>query len=115
PTIDARKPAGSPAVYQPTARPIQPATTDPAIPNKIVMIIPPGSRPGMMSLAITPTTKPIIIIQSTCMAPTPLSNWVLLPFHRKNPAFTQTRHTQNKVTIIDHKKSPQLSYFVDPS
>src|SRR5215510_1610235 len=67
PRIDAINPAGCPPLYQPTARPSQPATTDPAMPNNIVTMTPPGSRPGMMSLANTPTIRPTTIIQSKCI------------------------------------------------
>jgi hypothetical protein len=37
------------------------------MPSRIVTMIPPGSRPGIMSLAKAPTIKPMTIIQSKCM------------------------------------------------
>ena len=62
PIIDAMKPAGRPGSYQPMARPRNPATNAPAMPSRIVIKQPPGSRPGISSFAIAPTTKPIISV-----------------------------------------------------
>src|SRR5215813_5163445 len=74
PTTDAMKPAGSPSLYQPTARPIRPAISDPPIPSRIVTMTPPGSCPGMMSLANAPTIKPTTIIHSKYMLKPPFSS-----------------------------------------
>src|SRR5690349_1879190 len=38
-------------------------TNAPTIPNRIVMMIPPGSLPGMTSLASAPTMSPIMMVQ----------------------------------------------------
>src|SRR6266403_2176467 len=59
PITEAMKPAGSPGSYQPTARPRYPATNAPAIPSKIVMRQPPGSRPGISSFATAPMIRPM--------------------------------------------------------
>src|SRR5689334_24063363 len=40
---------------------------DPATPISIVMMIPPGSLPGIMSFATAPMTSPIISVHSTCI------------------------------------------------
>ena len=61
PTMAAMKPAPSPVRYQPIAWPSQPATTAPAIPSRTVMMHPPGSRPGISSLAMAPAKPPITI------------------------------------------------------
>ena len=49
--------------YQPSARPMKPASNAPATPSSIVMMKPPGSFPGINSFAIAPTTKPMIKVQ----------------------------------------------------
>src|SRR5438876_6151118 len=49
------------------ARPTRVPTNAPAIPSNIVMMMPPGSRPGMMSLARAPTTNPTISVQRMFM------------------------------------------------
>src|SRR6266550_4701050 len=67
PTIDARNPAESFGPYQPAARPIQNAINAPAIPSSVVMINPPGSFPGIISLAMSPTMNPMIIIPIMCI------------------------------------------------
>ncbi len=46
----------------PDYSPEKPATKAPAIPSKIVMKQPPGSRPGMRSFAIAPTTSPMMSV-----------------------------------------------------
>src|SRR5262245_12643891 len=69
PMIEAMKPPLCPSAYQPRARPTKPARTDPPMPSSIVTITPPGSRPGMSSLAIAPATKPIMIIQINDIEP----------------------------------------------
>src|SRR5258706_16151787 len=61
PTSDIRNPAASFGPYHPSARPIDPPTIAPAMPSNIVTIQPPGSRPGISSLAIAPATKPKMI------------------------------------------------------
>ena len=53
-----KKPAPSFGPYQPSARPMKPPITAPAMPSSIVTMNPPGSRPGISSLAIAPTIKP---------------------------------------------------------
>src|SRR4029077_5860128 len=73
PVIEAMKPAGRPGSYQPMARPRNPATKPPAMPSRIVIKQPPGSRPGISSFAIAPMTKPItsvpriVAINSICL------------------------------------------------
>jgi hypothetical protein len=67
PITDAMNPADDPSWYKPMARPIKVATKDPAIPSSIVMIIPPGSLPGIRSLAIAPITSPMINVQMRCI------------------------------------------------
>ncbi len=62
PMIEAIKPTGSPSVYQPAARPMYPATKDPATPSSMVTMIPPGSFPGIKSFATAPTIRPMISI-----------------------------------------------------
>src|SRR6266550_8261838 len=59
PITEAMKPAGSPGSYQPTARPRYPATSAPAIPSRIVIRQPPGSRPGISSFATAPMIRPM--------------------------------------------------------
>src|SRR3954468_10577557 len=61
PRNDIRKPALSLGPYQPAARPTQPPSSAPAMPSSIVTMIPPGSRPGITSLASAPTIRPKII------------------------------------------------------
>src|ERR1043166_4558036 len=58
PITDMMNPADCPGAYIPSTRPSQVATTDPAIPKSIVIMIPPGSLPGMRNLATTPITNP---------------------------------------------------------
>ena len=65
PIIEAMKPAGCPGSYQPMARPRNPATNAPAMPSRIVIKQPPGSRPGISNFAIAPTTKPITSVPRT--------------------------------------------------
>src|SRR5438132_6158681 len=67
PRVDARTPADGPGAYHPPDRPRKPATTEPAIPSSMVTIIPPGSCPGMMTLAMAPTTNPTMIIHNKCI------------------------------------------------
>src|SRR5687768_487496 len=55
--------------YQPRARPMNPANRAPATPISMVTMIPPGSRPGMISLAIAPTTNPIIKVHRNPIVP----------------------------------------------
>src|SRR5574339_423204 len=52
------KPAGSPGAYRPRAWPTKPPSRAPTMPSTIVTMMPPGSRPGINSLAIAPTIKP---------------------------------------------------------
>src|SRR5262245_55525547 len=58
PTTDIRNPAPSLGPYQPIVRPNQPASSAPQMPSRMVMMKPPGSRPGMRSFATTPTIRP---------------------------------------------------------
>src|SRR5437016_13166269 len=60
-----RKPALSFGPYHPSARPMNPPNSAPAIPSAMVTMMPPGSRPGMTNLAIAPTIKPKKIQPST--------------------------------------------------
>jgi hypothetical protein len=57
-------PAPWPDLYRPSARPISVPTNDPAMPSRIVTMMPPGSFPGMTSFAIAPTTSPMMMAQS---------------------------------------------------
>ncbi len=61
-------PTGPPDRYQPTALPIHPPSSAPALPNAMMMIDPPGSHPGIKSLATLPTTSPNRIQPNMCMA-----------------------------------------------
>src|SRR6266446_8541907 len=63
PTSEPKKPAGSPALYKPSACPPYVASNEPAIPIATVMIKPLGSRPGVSIFARSPTTKPTRMIQ----------------------------------------------------
>jgi len=45
----------------PIARPIQPPIKAPATPSNIVMMNPPGSRPGINSFASAPASPPMTI------------------------------------------------------
>jgi hypothetical protein len=58
PSTDARNPAGCPAPYQPISRPNHAARNDPPMPSRMVMMKPPGSRPGNRSFAKIPTINP---------------------------------------------------------
>src|SRR5256885_190975 len=48
---------------------MKPATNEPAMPRSIVMMMPPGSRPGMNSLARAPTMRPTMSMARMCMCP----------------------------------------------
>lgn len=66
--MDSIMPCPSPI---PEIFPSQPPTKAPAIPRRMVMNQPPGSLPGMMTLARTPATRPNMIhainpIRSEC-------------------------------------------------
>src|SRR3954470_24898393 len=72
PMIDAMMPGPlAPDWYQPRARPMNPATSEPAMPSSIVMMTPPGSLPGMNSFANAPTTKPMMSDHKMCILPSP--------------------------------------------
>src|SRR3989442_1925415 len=58
PTTAMMKLAASPSRYRPSTRPSQPPSIAPTMPSTIVRMIPPGSLPGMISLATSPTTRP---------------------------------------------------------
>src|SRR4051812_23786037 len=58
--MDIKKPADRSAAYQPRVRPKYVATKEPATPRAIVIQMPPGSFPGMNSLAKAPTIRPMI-------------------------------------------------------
>src|SRR5690606_40434540 len=62
PTTEPIQPAGSPGAYQPSDWPRNPATTAPMMPRMVVMMMPMFWSPGMMARAISPTTKPTMII-----------------------------------------------------
>ena len=69
PTTDPISPAPSPARYQPKACPTHVATKAPMMPSTVVRMKPDGSlSPGMISYAITPATKPMMIVQMIPMA-----------------------------------------------
>src|SRR5277367_4132470 len=52
-------------------RPIHVPRKEPAMPMSIVIQMPPGSLPGMMNLAIAPTTRPMRAVQSRCSIAVP--------------------------------------------
>src|SRR4051794_11664780 len=65
PTVAPISPAPSPAWYHPIACPRKVATKAPAIPSRVVRTKPEGSLgPGCSSFAMTPATKPMMIVQS---------------------------------------------------
>ena len=69
PTTAPMSPAPSPGEYHPSACPRKPATTAPTMPRIVVNTKPEGSfLPGMMNLAITPATNPMMIVQMMPMA-----------------------------------------------
>jgi hypothetical protein len=55
-------------VPSPRKDPINPPTNPPAIPIRIVIIIPPGSLPGMINFASKPTINPMTIQDRIPMA-----------------------------------------------
>ena len=59
PSTAARNPAGSPGAYQPAFCPTKLARKAPPMPRSVVMIKPPGSRPGIRNFATIPTTRPM--------------------------------------------------------
>src|SRR3954471_2542714 len=64
PTTAPIRPAPSPGRYQPSACPRNVATKAPTIPRMVVRMNPVGSlSPGMMNLAMTPATKPMMMVQ----------------------------------------------------
>lgn len=67
PIIEAKNPACCPGAYQPSARPSHDARRAPPIPISVVMMKPPGSRPGVRSFAIRPTIKPTIMLTKKCI------------------------------------------------
>jgi hypothetical protein len=67
PTMLARKPAFSFGPYHPKDRPRKVANNAPPMPSNVVIINPPGSFPGIRSLAITPAKKPIMIAPIKCI------------------------------------------------
>src|SRR5215468_4997445 len=72
--IDAMMPGPWSARYQPSEWPSTPAMKEPAMPSRIVTMIPPGSLPGMTSFASAPTTRPIRIVVMMYMVATPLGS-----------------------------------------
>ena len=69
PTIAPMKPALSPGPYQPICWPSQVATNAPTMPRMVVRMKPRGSfLPGVMSLAMTPATKPMMMVQMMAQA-----------------------------------------------
>src|SRR5262245_61185889 len=69
PTVDPINPVELPGAYHPTACPRKVATKEPATPRAMVIITPPGSFPGMMSLASAPATSPMTRVQMSDMLP----------------------------------------------
>ena len=70
PTTAPIKPAPSPGRYQPKDCPRNVATKAPTMPRIVVRMNPLGSFfPGVMNFAITPATKPMIIVQMIPMPP----------------------------------------------
>src|SRR5579862_1894179 len=67
PIIEAKNPADWSGPYHPTARPIHSASKAPPMPISVVMMKPPGSRPGVRNLAIRPTMKPMMILTRKCI------------------------------------------------
>src|SRR5580765_4717470 len=63
PTVDPMIPAEGLSPYQPRAPPRKLATKAPAPPRPIVIQIPPGSLPGMISFASAPAIKPTSAVQ----------------------------------------------------
>src|SRR3954467_13998153 len=75
PMMDAMMPGPLvPEWYHPSARPMNPATSEPAIPSSIVMMTPPGSLPGMNSFARAPTTNPMMSDHKMCILPLPFTS-----------------------------------------
>src|SRR5436190_21568831 len=72
PRIEARMPGPWSGRYHPAARPRKPAMNEPATPSNIVTMMPPGSFPGIASLARAPTIRPMIKLQSRPMRTPPL-------------------------------------------
>src|SRR5262245_29942831 len=62
-------PAVCPPPYQPSAPPRKLATNAPATPSPIVIQMPPGSLPGMTSLASAPAMRPTRAVQIRFMEP----------------------------------------------
>src|SRR4026207_958470 len=54
------------------ARPMKPPTRAPAMPSSIVTMKPPGSLPGIKSLAMMPTTRPKTIHERIAIDPPPV-------------------------------------------
>lgn len=73
PITEQIKPAVWPSLYQCRVRPTNPAKNEPAMPSKIVIKKPPGSFPGIRSLATIPMKRPIIIVQSIVIINKPAS------------------------------------------
>src|SRR5215207_3235019 len=76
---------------------IKPPTNAPAIPIKIVTMIPPGSGPGMTHLASTPAMSPIAISATMPMRfHLPLTHYLLPPDDtRKRNITDAVRHATN--------------------
>jgi hypothetical protein len=70
PTIAPMNPAPSPALYHPIAWPRYVATKAPIIPSTVVKMNPVGSYlfPGYKNFAMTPATKPIMMVQIILIA-----------------------------------------------
>src|SRR5438309_1328256 len=63
------KPAGWVGPYQPRAWPTYLATMAPAMPRIVVKMRPILSLPGLIARAMSPITKPMMIVQRMCMGP----------------------------------------------
>src|SRR4051812_39193005 len=84
PTTAPISPAPSSALYQPKAWPRYVARNAPTMPRIVVSTKPEGSLfPGWMNFAITPATKPMMIVQIMPM-----------PFLRRHPARNVTAGLQ---------------------
>src|SRR4030095_497377 len=63
PMTDMIHPAAWPGPYNPSARPMNVPTNAPTMPNRIVMMIPPGSLPAMTNLSCAPTMSLMMMVQ----------------------------------------------------
>jgi hypothetical protein len=90
------------------ALPIIPPTKAPAIPSSIVTKIPPGSRPGITSLARAPTIKPMNNIHRKCTITSTKSEAQQGPFEK--PLFDSAINS-NDWTFLRGVHRLQLNVF----